>query len=118
MVGGTSAASAQRRAASALRQSRAARNGHAEAEAEAEGRDYKAEYAVRKRGKQWRGPLHRTNREVEALPVPEELREAIGNLEFRDAVALVVRSAGVAIPTPELVLLLQNAGVKFPPAAK
>jgi hypothetical protein len=108
--GGAVESGAKARAAMAWRLARGARNGTAEA-AEAPAR--------RGVGRPKKDALiNRTGREVEALPVPPELREAIGNLDFREAVALAVRAVGVAIPTPELVLLLQNAGVRFPEASK
>lgn len=106
VTGGAVESGVHRRAAKAWRMAKAARNGgHAEASAPATRQTHQ---------RQGRS----TGREIEALPVPPELREAIGNLDFREAVALAVRSTGVAIPTPELVLLLQNAGVRFPDASK
>ena len=97
---------ANRRAAAALRYSRKSRNGSAPAP------EAKAEVP---RGKGLpKTSVYRTNRAVEAFPVPAELKDAIGNLEFPQLLALAVRAAGVAIPTAELVLLLENAGVKIP----
>jgi hypothetical protein len=114
VTGGAVESGVHRRAAKAWRMAKAARNGTAkaaEAEAPARRGPYKPRQAHKRQGLT-------AGREIEAMPVPPELAEAIGNLDFREAVALAVRSAGVAIPTPELVLLLQNAGVKFPEASK
>lgn len=116
VTGGAAEAGAAKRAAKAWRIAKAARNGSAEA-AEAEA-DTPRRRGPGRRTKNPQLHINRAGREVEAFAVPPELREAIGNLDFREAVALAVRSAGVPIPTPELVLLLQNAGVRFPEGSK
>ena len=97
VTGGAVESGAQRRAAKAWRMAKATRNGSAEAEAAPAKRGpYKSRQTHKRQGLA-------KGREIEAVPVPAALREAIGNLDFREAVALAVRSVGEAIPTPELV---------------
>jgi hypothetical protein len=57
-------------------------------------------------------PYRGTNREIETIAVPPGVN--FEGVSFDKAAELAIRAVGVAIPTPELTLLLENAGVKFP----
>lgn len=61
-------------------------------------------------------PYRGTNREIKSIMIPDGV--SFEGIEFPKAVALAIEAVGEPIPTPELTLLLETAGVKFPPAAK
>lgn len=53
-----------------------------------------------------------TNREVKQIAVPSGV--SFEGINIPEAIALAVRAVDEPIPTPELRLLLETAGVKFP----
>jgi hypothetical protein len=61
-------------------------------------------------------PFRGTDREIKSIPVPSGV--SFEGVAFHEAVAMAVEAVGEPIPTPELTLLLETAGVKFPAQAK
>lgn len=57
-------------------------------------------------------PFRGTNREIKQIPVPSGV--SFEDIDISKAIGLAVRAVPEPIPTPELRLLLETAGVKFP----
>jgi hypothetical protein len=74
----------------------------------------KVKYPSQTRSK--RDPFRGAGREVAAVPVPAGV--SFDGVSFPDAVAMAVRAVKQPIPTPELALLLESAGVAIPPEGK
>ena len=71
----------------------------------------------RKRVYKW-NPLSKANRgdrEIKTIPITDTTAASLRSLDLSKAIILAVQAVKKAIPTPELTLLLETAGVTFPP---